>query len=124
MPCLYDKSIVYQDFSKFVLDNCYNKVKTVNQLEVKIMNIQLKPELEQIIQTQIATGRYASAEEVISKALKLLLEWDKGYQQWVEETRQKVEVAIEQLDRGEGIDGEVVVERLREKLRKAREAQG
>jgi antitoxin ParD1/3/4 len=31
-----------------------------------------------------------------------------------------VEVAIEQLDRGEGIDGEIVVEQLREKLRKAR----
>jgi antitoxin ParD1/3/4 len=56
--------------------------------------------------------------------LKLLVEWEKGYQQWVEETRQKVEVAIEQLDRGEGIDGEVVVEQLREKLRKAREKQG
>ncbi len=73
------------------------------------MNIQLKPELEQIIEAQIATGRYNDAEEVISKALKLLLEWEQGYQQWVEETRQKVEVAIEQLDRGEGIDGEVVV---------------
>ncbi|MHC5825056.1 MAG: type II toxin-antitoxin system ParD family antitoxin, partial [Nostoc sp.] len=47
-----------------------------------------------------------------------------GYQQWVGETREKVEVAIEQLDRGEGIDGDVVVEQLREKLRKAREAQG
>lgn len=81
------------------------------------MNIQLKPELEQIIQAQIATGRYADAEEVVSKALKLLLDWEKGYQQWVEETREKVEVAIEQLDRKEGIDGEVVVE-LREKLRK------
>ena len=88
------------------------------------MNIQLKPELEQIIKAQIATGRYNDAEEVISKALKLLLEWEQGYQQWVEETRQKVEVAIEQLDRGEGIDGEVVVESLREKLRQAREAQG
>ncbi|MEH2280814.1 MAG: type II toxin-antitoxin system ParD family antitoxin [Nostoc sp.] len=88
------------------------------------MNIQIKPELEQIIQAQIATGRYANPEEVISKALNLLLEWDKGYQQWVEETREKVEVAIEQLDRGEGIDGEVVVEQLREKLRKARELQG
>ncbi len=88
------------------------------------MNIQLKPELEQIIEAQIATGRYNDAEEVISKALKLLLEWEQGYQQWVEETRQKVEVAIEQLDRGEGIDGEVVVESLREKLRQAREAQG
>ncbi len=38
------------------------------------MNIQLKPELEEIIQAQIATGKYADAEEVISKALKLLLE--------------------------------------------------
>lgn len=88
------------------------------------MNIQIKPELEQIIQAQIATGRYSNPEEVISKALKLLLEWEKGYQQWVEETREKVEVAIDQLDRGEGIDGEVVVEQLREKLRKAREFQG
>ncbi len=88
------------------------------------MNIQLKPELEKIIQAQIATGKYADAEEVISKALKLLLEWEKGYQQWVEETRQKVDVAIEQLDRGEGIDGEVVIDKLREKLRAAREAQG
>lgn len=87
------------------------------------MNIQLKPELEQIIEAQIATGRYSDAEEVIDKALKLLLEWDKGYQHWVEKTRQKVEVAIEQLDRGEGIDGEVVIERLRSKLRQAREAQ-
>jgi hypothetical protein len=41
--------------------------------------------------------------DVISKALKLLVEWEEGYQNWVEETRQKVEVAAEQLDRGEGI---------------------
>ncbi|WP_292791165.1 type II toxin-antitoxin system ParD family antitoxin [Nostoc sp. NMS7] len=70
---------------------------------------------------ELARGK---AEEVISKALKLVLEWEKGYQQWVGETREKVEVAIEQLDRGEGIDGEVVLEQLREKLRKAKEAQG
>ncbi|WP_414566976.1 ribbon-helix-helix domain-containing protein [Nostoc sp. CCY 9925] len=88
------------------------------------MNIQIKPELEQIIQAQIAIGRYANPEEVISKALKLLLQWEEGYQQWVEETRQKVDVAIEQLDREEGIDGEIVVEQLREKLRQARETQG
>jgi antitoxin ParD1/3/4 len=85
------------------------------------MNIQIKPELEQIIQAQIATGRYTNPEDVISKALKLLLEWDKGYQNWVEETREKVDVAIEQLDRGEGIDGEVVISQLRDKLLQARE---
>ena len=85
------------------------------------MNIQIKPELEQIIQAQIETGRYTNPEDVISKALKLLLEWDKGYQNWVEETREKVDVAIEQLDRGEGINGEVVISQLRDKLREARE---
>ncbi|MFN7415129.1 MAG: type II toxin-antitoxin system ParD family antitoxin [Dolichospermum sp.] len=88
------------------------------------MNIQIKPELEQIIQAQIATGRYTNPEDVISKALKLLLEWDKGYQNWVEETRKKVDVAIEQLDRGEGIDGDIVISQLRDKLRQARERQG
>jgi antitoxin ParD1/3/4 len=88
------------------------------------MNIQIKPELEQIIQAQIATGRYTNPEDVISKALKLLLEWDKGYQNWVEETREKVDVAIEQLDRGEGIDGDVVISQLRDKLRQSREIQG
>jgi antitoxin ParD1/3/4 len=88
------------------------------------MNIQIEPELEKIIQAQIATGRYANPEDVISKALKLLLEWEKGYQQWVEETREKVDIAIEQLDRGEGIEGEVVISQLRDKLRKAREIQG
>lgn len=85
------------------------------------MNIQLKPEQEQFIQTQIARGKYENASEVVDKALKLLEEWEKGYQNWVEQTRQKVEVAVEQLDRGEGIDEEVVVERLWEKLRQARE---
>ncbi|MFN6394594.1 MAG: type II toxin-antitoxin system ParD family antitoxin [Aphanizomenon sp.] len=85
------------------------------------MNIQIKPELEEIIAAQIATGRYTNPEDVISKALKLLLEWDKGYQNWVEETREKVDVAIEQLDRGEGIDGDVVISQLRDKLREARE---
>lgn len=32
-------------------------------------------------------------------------EWEKGYQNWVKETRHKVEVAAQQLDRGEAIDG-------------------
>ncbi|NJL09520.1 MAG: type II toxin-antitoxin system ParD family antitoxin [Calothrix sp. SM1_7_51] len=75
------------------------------------------------IEAQIAKGKYENPSEVISKALKLLEEWEQGYQNWVEDTRQKVEIAVEQLDRGEGIDGEAVVERLREKLRQARENQ-
>jgi antitoxin ParD1/3/4 len=87
------------------------------------MNITLQPEIEQFIQAQIATGRYANAEEVISKALKLLEKQDKEYQEWVEETRQKVDVAIAELERGEGLDGETVVMQILDRFQKAREGQ-
>jgi antitoxin ParD1/3/4 len=87
------------------------------------MKIQLKTEYEQFIQTRIATGRYENAEDVIAKALKLLEEWEKGYQEWEEETRKKIAIGLAQIERGEVLDGEVVMERLEEKLRKARQTQ-
>ncbi|MDZ8094155.1 MAG: type II toxin-antitoxin system ParD family antitoxin [Nostoc sp. DedQUE05] len=87
------------------------------------MNITLKAEIEKFIQAQIATGRYANAEEVISQALKLLEKQDKEYQEWVEETRQKVDVAIAELERGEGLDGETVVMQILDRFQKAREGQ-
>lgn len=88
------------------------------------MNIILKPEEEQLIQEKLKTGKYKTAYEVIVEALQLLEERDKQYEKWVEETRKKVAIGLEQLDRGEGIDGEVVIARLRDKLHKARESQG
>jgi len=87
------------------------------------MNITLKPEIEQFIQAQIATGRYTNAEDVITKALKLLAESDEGYQAWVEETRQKVDVAIAEIERGEGLDGETVVMQILDRFQKARDLQ-
>lgn len=87
------------------------------------MSISLKPEHEQFIQSQIEKGKYANADEVISEAFRLLEERERQYEQWLEETRKKVAIGIEQLDRGEGLDGEVVVAQLQEKFRKAREAQ-
>ncbi|QLE48817.1 type II toxin-antitoxin system ParD family antitoxin [Nostoc sp. C057] len=88
------------------------------------MNIQLKTEYEQFIQTRIATGRYENAEDVIAKALKLLEEWEKGYQEWEEETQKKIAVGLASIERRDVIDSEVVMARLSEKLRKARETQG
>ncbi|MBO3462072.1 type II toxin-antitoxin system ParD family antitoxin [Aetokthonos hydrillicola Thurmond2011] len=88
------------------------------------MNIQLQEEYEQFIQTQIATGRYENAEDVIIKALKLLEEWEKGYQEWEEETRKKLVAGLASIERGDVVHGQVVMARLEEKLRKARENQG
>ena len=88
------------------------------------MNITFKSEEEQLIQEKLKSGKYATAYEVIVEALRLLEERDKQYEKWVEETREKVAVGIAQLDRGEGIDGKVVIARLREKLKKSGENQG
>jgi antitoxin ParD1/3/4 len=88
------------------------------------MNIQLKPEHEQFIQTRLASGRYENADDVIAKALKLLEEWENGYQEWEEETRKKIAVGLAQVERGQVVDGEVVMAQLQDKIRKARENQG
>ena len=37
------------------------------------------------------------------------------YEQWVNETRSKVDVGLQELNRGEGIDLEVVMHQLRDK---------
>jgi len=38
---------------------------------------------------------------------------------WIEETQEKVDIAIEEIRRGEGIDGEIVINQLQEKLRQS-----
>lgn len=87
------------------------------------MNITLNPEQEKFIQEKLISGKYHTADEVIVEAFRLLEERDKHYENWIQETRKKVAVGTAQLDRGEGLDGETVVEKLREKFYKAREAQ-
>ncbi len=42
------------------------------------------------------------------------------YIQWVIATRQKLDVAIQELDQGEGLDGETVMMEILAKFKKAR----
>jgi antitoxin ParD1/3/4 len=80
------------------------------------MNIALKPEQEQFIQSQIDIGSFKSAEEAVYQAFKLLEEKYQSQESWVEDTRKKVDVAIAELDRGEGVELDVAVEQLRQKF--------
>ena len=86
------------------------------------MEILLKPEHQQFIQTQIAAGNFTDAGEVVDAAFRLLEKLSNEYSQWIEETRAKVDVARVELDRGEGLDGEIVVDRILERFEQAREA--
>ena len=85
------------------------------------MPITLQPEQEQFIQTQLATGRYINATEVIAEALQLL-EKRNHYDRWVEELRNKIDIAAAELDRDEGLDGEIAINQLRARIHKKREA--
>lgn len=86
------------------------------------MNIKLKPEQEALIHAKLQSGQYQSVDDVIQAALDLLDEQDKAYEEWVIETRVKVDEGIASLERGEGIDGETFVNQLLLKLKLAKEA--
>ena len=81
------------------------------------MNISLQPEKEQFIEAKLKTGQYENAEQIIVEAFKLLEQRDKLYDNWLQEMRKKLKVGIEKPERGEGIDGETVIEKLRGKFR-------
>jgi antitoxin ParD1/3/4 len=84
------------------------------------MTIQLKPEQEKFIKAQVASGKYNSPEEVMDKMFLVFGRLQSEYEEWLTETRSKIEEGIESLDKGEGIDGETFVAELLEKFRQAR----
>ncbi|MGI0488814.1 ribbon-helix-helix domain-containing protein [Pantanalinema rosaneae CENA516] len=86
------------------------------------MSITLKPEQEQFIRDQVARGRFRSADEVLAQAFKLLEEKYQEYETWIEETYQQVDEAAAELDRGEGMPLETVMEQLQTRFRQARAA--
>jgi len=94
-----------------------------HRASLKPMTITLKSEQEKFIQEKLKTGKYKTVDAVIIEAFRLLEQRDKHYEKWLEETRKKVAVGLEQLNRGEGIEGEIVINRFKEKLRALREAQ-
>ncbi|MEH1925508.1 type II toxin-antitoxin system ParD family antitoxin [Nostoc sp.] len=88
------------------------------------MNISLTIELEQFIQSQVASGKYTSSEEVILAGIRLLEERERIYKGRFEELQREIMIGVEQLDRGERLDGREVIEQLRQKNQALRKTQG
>ncbi|CCQ63944.1 type II toxin-antitoxin system ParD family antitoxin [Crocosphaera watsonii] len=82
------------------------------------MNITLSPEQEKFIQSQIARGNYQDVEQVIKEALTILeIINQENDQKRLEELREKIALALEDVKQGNVTDGELVFERLQERLR-------
>jgi antitoxin ParD1/3/4 len=85
------------------------------------VNITLTTEQAKVVQKKLQTGRYQSVEDIMVQAFQLLEEWEEENltedPEWVNNTRVKVDQAIESLAVNGGSDGETVVNQLLERFR-------
>jgi antitoxin ParD1/3/4 len=63
------------------------------------MTVEIPPDLQQFVHQVIDNGSFKSENEVVGQALRLLQQ----RQQKIEELRREIQPALDQLDRGEGI---------------------
>ena len=80
------------------------------------MNVHLTPELEQLVQKKVQSGRYNSASEVVREALRLLEQKDEVRAIQLQELRGRIDKGLSQLDRGEGVDGDLFMQGLLDDL--------
>ena len=87
------------------------------------MNVSLTPELERFVETEVGSGLYQTASEVVRAGLRRLKE-DKqrvpGVPQTVAELEKALLSSIERLDRGEGVDGGIILRRLQKRIKEHR----
>ena len=79
------------------------------------MNISLTDDLEELIRRKVESGRYSSANEVILAGLQLLEQEDKRMEPGFVALRTQVQEGIKQAERGELVDGEEAVVRVKKR---------
>jgi len=76
------------------------------------MSVSISPELEELINDKVASGRYSSPGEVIREGLRLLTEQEQLRKIRFEELRNEILKGVEQAERGELIPAEEVFDRI------------
>lgn len=78
-----------------------------------VMNVSLTPDLEELVQKKVQSGRYTSASEVVREALRLLAERDELREVELQALRARVEQGLDEARRGELVDGEEAFREVR-----------
>ena len=71
-----------------------------------------RPELEALIRQRLHSGAFQSVEDVLFDALEIQREREAWLQENKEAVNAKIERGLAQLDRGEGVQGDLLRERL------------
>jgi antitoxin ParD1/3/4 len=80
------------------------------------MNVSLTPELEQLIQLKVQSGRYATVSEVVADALRQMDERDRVQAVYRDEVRAQVDAGVASLRAGHLEDGEAFFDALDDEL--------
>ena len=80
------------------------------------MNVSLTPEIEEFIKKQVESGRYVAASEVVRDAMRMFMDSEEIWLKRLEKLRQMIQVGLDQLDRGEFIDGDEAFAQLRKRI--------
>jgi antitoxin ParD1/3/4 len=76
------------------------------------MNVPLTPELKQLMEYKVKSGRYQYASEVIREALRLLELRDQAFTLRTDEIGSQIEEGWQAAKRGELTDGDHVFDRM------------
>lgn len=66
-------------------------------------SISISDHFDGFISSQIEAGRYETASEVVRAGLRMLEDYETGYQRQIDTLRAHLDEGIAQLDRGEGV---------------------
>lgn len=80
------------------------------------MNVSLTPQLEEFVAYKVSSGRYSGASEVVREALRLLEEQDRLREIRLDHLRREVAIGLEQIERGQVVDGKQFFDELLRKL--------
>ena len=80
------------------------------------MTVTLTAEQEKFVAEQLQSGHYRSADDVIAQSLAILRTQEEFIHNNVSELREKIAVGLQQIERGETVDGRKAIHDLRQKL--------
>jgi antitoxin ParD1/3/4 len=81
------------------------------------LTVALTAEQEQFIAEQLKSGHYHSAADVVAQSLGRLRAQEEFIRSNAAELREKIASGLDQIQRGQTVDGKTAIQGLREELR-------
>ncbi len=80
------------------------------------LKITLTPELQKFVEDRVTSGQFSSASDLVCEGLRRLVAQELDADAAFAELKRKLESAAAEAERGELVDGEEAMNRLRAKL--------